>query len=288
MITLHTKQNPTVHSDESIRAEIMESLWWQQEIRWLDLDSITITVQQGIVTLSGYLNKDSNFNLIERIAHSTPGVIGVDNQLILDRDLTLRVAQALARDVRTKSFIFPVGTTHGWIRFGGEVPTREHQADVEEVTAEVPGVRGIVLLPKLPGEIQRFERHAIQPQLKARVYDDTGYAGIATQVVIQPRNRLVTHVVVSASEFTDYSVVSNEYVVPADAIEWVSQGGIFLKRNELPLNAFPVFEPADYPPAPLNWQPPYPYEVGSVRWSLREREEAQHRSDSSLSYRMQV
>lgn len=280
MITYKTKSDLLNRSDHDIQAEIYEVIWKHEAIRSVDADSFSALVGDGIVCLMGHLSKAHNRKLIEDIVHSVPGVVAVNNKLVVDDELTLQVAQALGRDIRTRPFILPVGCSHGWVRLGGEVPTRELQLVAEEVAAGVPSVRGVVMLPNVTGEKPSVEQCAFQPQLKARVYDGNGYAGIATQVVIQPRNRLVTHVVVSTSEFTDDGIVSNEHVVPADAIEWVSQGSIFLRRNALPLNAFPVFEPADYPLAPPNWQPPYPYTAGIVRWSLEEREETLNRSGS--------
>jgi osmotically-inducible protein OsmY len=263
MTTLHT----TIRSDESLGAEIMESLWRRQEIRWLDLDSLTVGVQQGVVTLSGYLNKESNFNLINKIVRSIPGVIQVDNQLIIDRNLTLRIAQALAGDARTRSLIMPVGTTHGWVRFGGAVPTCELQAVVEEVTAGVPGVRGIVSLPKLPHGKHNLERCAVQPVISAKVFGDNGQLGAVTQVIIQPRSRLVTHIVMEAQGFQNGAFFLREYLIPVDAIERVDEESVFLKRKTPSLSVIPAFDPSTYPPAHQDWQIPYPYKKGTVRWS---------------------
>lgn len=287
MTTLNTNQDSTVRPDESLRAEILEALWRRPEIRWLDIDSITVIVRQGVVTLSGHINKESNFHLISGIVESISGVIRVDNQLVVDRELTLRIAQALAEEARTKSLILPVGTVHGWVRFGGEVPTHEHQIVVEEVTAKVPGVRGIVLLPKLPRESQLQERRALQPRVSAKVYSEDGLLGTVIQVIIQPRNRLVTHVVLEAEGFENGNFFRCEYLVPADAIERVNEESVFLKRKT-PLSVVPAFDPSAYPLAPVDWQPPYPYASGMVRWSRETRESSENGSNATLTFQMQT
>jgi hypothetical protein len=92
-------------------------------------------------------------------------------------------------------------------------------------------------------------------------------------VVIQPRNRLVTHVVVDVIEGGDSGLVSKGYVVPVEAIEWVNPESIFLQRDRSTLSTFPAFDPAYYPPAPSDWQPPYPYAPGTVCWLCEEPEE---------------
>jgi hypothetical protein len=117
------------------------------------------------------------------------------------------------------------------------------------------------------------------------VYDHNRQEGIVTQVVIQPRNRLVTHAVVGTSDFQDGRFIFHEYLIPLEAMEVVNKESIFLKRNGPPLNAFPAFEASDYPPAPVDWQPPYPYTDGTVRWICEEHERAENKSSSSRLFR---
>jgi hypothetical protein len=163
------------------------------------------------------------------------------------------------------------------------VPTRELQLVAEEIAGQVPSVRGIVSLPKAPGDVRCPERHAVQPQVQAKIYDYNRQEGVISQVVIQPRNRLVIHVVVSTSGFNDGRAVSYEHLVPVEAMEVVNGESILLKRSGPPLNAFPAFESSDYPPAPADWQPPYPYMSGTVRWPCGQHEGMESLSSSSHS-----
>jgi osmotically-inducible protein OsmY len=266
MITLKTNQNSLKHSDASILAEIWKAIRQYEEIRALGMDSFSISVKKGLVLLTGHVSKKYHRNLIEEIACSMPGVNAVHNKLVVDSDLTIQVAQALSKDERTCSFIFPVSCSHGWVRLGGVVPRRELQIAAEEIAAQVPSVRGVISRPRVIGAIYETERGPIQPQIHAKTYDYNQQEGTVTQVVIQPRNRLVTHAVVSASDFHDGKFVFHEYFVPVEAMEVVNQESTILKRNGPPLKAFSAFEPSDYPPAPLNWQPPYPYTEETVRW----------------------
>jgi hypothetical protein len=169
-------------------------------------------------------------------------------------------------DERTHHFIFPVGTAHGWVRVGGVVPKRKLQLTAEEIAAQVPFVRGVLSRPRLIGKYPVTERRPIQPNIQAKVFDYNLQEGVVTQVVIQPRNRLVTHAVVSVSDFFNGKFVFREYLVPVEALEVVRKESIFLKRNGPPLDAFAVFEPLDYRLAPMNWRPPYPYTAGTVLW----------------------
>ena len=265
MITSKTQQNSLVYSDANILAEIWKAVRHYETIRALDMDNFSISVENGFVLLTGHVSKKYHRDLIEEIACTIPGVHAVHNKLVVDSDLIIQVAQALSKDERTHSLILPVGCSHGWVRLGGEVPGRDLKIAAEEIAAQVPSVRGVLSRPRLIGENPEPERLAVQPQIQAKVYDYNRQEGVVTQVVIQPRNRLVTHVVVNISDFCDGKFVFHEYFVPVEAMEVVNKESILLKRNGPPLNTFPAFEPSDYPLAPSDWQPPYPYEAGDVR-----------------------
>ena len=266
MITLKNKQNLLFYSDDSIRAEIRNRVGKHAEMRAIDGDSFSVAIRDGIVWLTGHVTKQDHRELMEEIVCSMPGVITVCNKLVVDADLTIQVAERLSKDERTRHFIFPVGCAHGWVRIGGVVPKRELQRAVEEITVQVRAVRGVLSRPRVIGEYPEMERRPVQPRVQSKIYDHNRQEGIVTQVVIQPRNRLVTHAVVKTSDFYDGKFLFYEYLVPVEALEVVNKESIFLKRPGLSLNRFPAFEPSVYPLAPSNWQPPYPYTAEDVHW----------------------
>jgi osmotically-inducible protein OsmY len=287
MITLQAKQNFLLYSDASILAEIWKAASQDAGIRALDIDSFSVSVRDGFVMLTGHLSRRYHRELIEEIACSVPGVHGIYNQLIVDTDLTIQVARMLSKDERTRHLIVPVGCGHGWVRLGGVVPRRDLQMAAEQIAAQVPFVRGVLSRPRVLGEYPETERRLIQPHIQAKVHDYNRQEGVVTQVVIQPRNRLVTHAVVSASGFQDGKFMFYEYLVPVEGMEVVNRESIDLKRNGPPLSAFPAFEPSEYPLAPSDWLPPYPYTAGVVRWPCEPFEGAEERSGSSWFFRMQ-
>ncbi len=258
-----------LRTDDGILADIWDALWKVDTFRSLDLGSLSIEVKGGEVYLDGHLAQENNRPLIESIVRSVAGVVAVHSHLVLDRDLINRVAQALAGDERTRPFILPVDAFHGWIHIGGEVPTCELQQAAEKVAAGVSGVRGVTLLPRIAGESSAIPRRPVQPRIGAVVYGKDGEVGIVTQVVIQPDNRLVTHIVVRSKELTDGNLVARETVIPLEVSDLVKNESIILQRNGPSLKAFPAFDPDEYPLAPFTWQAPYPYTAGEVRWSLK-------------------
>jgi osmotically-inducible protein OsmY len=259
-----------LRTNEGILADIWDGLWKDDAIRSTDIGSISIHVKDGEVYLHGHLAQENNRLLIESIARSVAGVVSVHNYLIVDGDLIIQVAQALARDERTRPFILPVGASHGWISLGGEMPTRELQHVAESVAGEVPDVRGVFALPRVTGENPTKPQQTVQPSIGAVVYGDIGEVGVVSQVVIRSDNRLVTHVVVHSSELIGINLVAHENVVPVSAIDLANDESIFLVRNGPSLNAYPVFDPDEYPLALFTWKAPYPYTAGEVLWSLQE------------------
>ncbi len=260
-----------VRENDCLLADVWETLWKEERLRLLDLDSLSVSIHGGEVTLTGHLCKEDNRQLIEDVVRSMPGVIGVQNSLVVDHDLAIQVAGALAIEKRTCAFNLRVTASHGWICLDGEVPTRELQLVAEEVAGRVPCVRGVIGLPQVAGEGPCAMRHPIQPQIGAAVYDLAGVAGSVTRVVIRPQNRLVTHVAVRAnSEIVAGRLTPGAYyLVPARAIELVNQDSVFLARKGPPLNAHPFFNPDDYPLAPSAWKAPYPYSAGEVCWAFQ-------------------
>lgn len=271
-MNIPTHQQSLLISDASILAEIWNDLRKYQTIRAVDMGSFTVAVDKGIVLLTGHVSKKYHRELIAEIAISLPDIHAVHNKLVVDSDLTIQIAERLAKDERTRHFILPVGCAHGWVRIGGVVPRRELQRAAEELAAQVPSVRGVLSRPRVTGEPFEAERQALQPHVNTKIYDYSKQEGVVTRVVIQPRNRLVTHVVVSAHGFDNGAIVPHEHVIPLESMEVVNPESLFIKRNEPPLNTFPAFEASKYAPPPSNWQPPYPYVAADVLWPCEQRD----------------
>lgn len=280
MIALNNRQEALANSDDNTLAEIWKAIHQYEEIRALGMDSFSISVLRGFVLLSGHVSKKYHRDLMEEIANSLPGVHAVQNKLVVDSDLTLQVAGRLSKDERTRHFVLPVGCARGWIRLGGEVPSREVQLAAEEIAGQTPFVRGVLSRPRVIGENPEPERSILQPRIKAKVYDYNRQEGVITHVMIEPRNRLVTHAVVSASDFQNGKSRVHEYLVPVEAMEVVNEESIILKRNGPPLNAYPVIELSNYPLTPSDWQPPHPYEAGLVRWTCEHHKGTEDGSSS--------
>jgi hypothetical protein len=130
----------------------------------------------------------------------------------------------------------------------------------------------VILLPDITGEHASPLRNVAQPGIGVRVYGNDGsdgIEGIVNQVVINPQNRLVTHAIVHERYPDNGRNAWFDYLISVESMLVVDLGGILLNQRTSVISRFPIFDPANYPFAPLTWQPPYPYTVGSVRWPLQ-------------------
>ncbi|MGE5251324.1 MAG: BON domain-containing protein [Bacteroidota bacterium] len=259
-------------ADAGIQTEIWLALWKAEELRSLDISSMDLKVREGQVWLIGHAVTPYHKRLAGALVEAVPGVRAVHNELVVDDELALQVAQALAADPRTRPHLIPVGASHGWIRLGGDVPSPDVRQAAEEGAASIPGVRGVLALPHLadqtgPARLKsRPVRCSLQPQTGDRVYAKDGPAGSVAEVIINPRSRLVSQVVVDGRFEAGGQYVTGKFVVPAEALEPASRGSLFLSDSLAELAARPAFHEADFPPGPPHWRPPYPYEPGTVRW----------------------
>ncbi len=271
------KQNQS--EDAGIQAEAWMALWKADDLRSLDINSLDLIVHDGDMWLIGHVVNAYHRQLAESLVKAVRGVNRLYNELVADSDLVIEVAQALAADGRTRSYVFPVGAFHGWIHLGGQSPTQGVRSAAEEVAARVPTVRGVVTLPHLPNDngstcVESGKGNCqIQPQIGDQVYARDGLAGKVVGVIINPRNRLVAHVVVAADFESKGQTMRGEFRVPAEAVNHANEGSLFLSDSLRDLVLHPVFDEADFPPAPPEWRPPYPYTRGTVRWLIERSEE---------------
>ncbi len=104
-----------------------------------------VQARGGTVRLVGHVRTQVSKETAERVARQVPGVQNVKNELWVDTDLEIAVAQALANDPRTVKG-FPgilVGSAFGEIFLKGAVASPEIKSAASEIAAKVPGVREV-------------------------------------------------------------------------------------------------------------------------------------------------
>jgi osmotically-inducible protein OsmY len=130
--------------DESLEQAVRDALaryaplqMWQH--------SIAMQAGEGTVVLNGNVRSQAEKEIAEKLARSVKGVTSVENQLIVDGDLEVALAQALGVDARTNS-AFPgilVGVVFGTAFLKGRVASEDVKKAAGEITSQVTGVQRV-------------------------------------------------------------------------------------------------------------------------------------------------
>ncbi len=104
--------------------------------------SIQVQAKAGTVVLTGAVRSQSDKEIAGKSAQGVKGVTAVENQLVVDSDLELAIAQALAADSRTLAG-FPgilIGVVFGVAYLKGTAPTAEIKKAAGEIASQIAGV----------------------------------------------------------------------------------------------------------------------------------------------------
>ena len=105
---------------------------------------IAVTVNNGTVTLSGYVPSTSIKDMAAILAGSVDGVSEVVNDLLADPELERSVALALAQDERTRPWFIRVRAEGGHVQLQGELPDDQAIETALEVARKVKGPKKVV------------------------------------------------------------------------------------------------------------------------------------------------
>jgi osmotically-inducible protein OsmY len=259
---------PEERSDPILIIEVKRGLREERILREAQTGGIHVSARYGYISLNGYVPDSSQKARAEKAACRILGVLGVENRLVVDRDLKIAATKAVAQipDVPMKSIF--VGAHNGFITLKGEVPSLESRRAAEELAGDVHQIRAVLNTLRIPGLAVEFpEPHALQPSIGARVYATNLVLGHIKQVIVNPVNRLVTAILVDGmfSEsrgtrrhwFFDDVIVQRKVVIPVHTIQHMTDTAVFL---EVAASQFEDFNPASIALPDINWQPPYPYQ----------------------------
>jgi osmotically-inducible protein OsmY/uncharacterized protein YrrD len=273
-------QLPPYRPDSAIAADVDQALWSDEVIRALDIETIDVAVHDGVVTLRGYATTPTSKAQAERAARQVPGVLRVENEIVTDAEVVTAVAQALGRDERTRRAQIFVHADHGIVTLYGEIENPDVRTAAEEIAAGVPQVRGVINDIRTPGvAVDPARQRVLQPRIGQHVYAEDGFLGHVERVIISPRHRRVTAFVVRGSlsdpertgastQLGDMPPEERRVVIPIEAVDDVTAGGVMLKISGADATRCPDFDPNDFVAPDAVWQPPYPYRHADVLLDL--------------------
>lgn len=145
-----TQSPETQISDSAITAKVEAKLAADPEINPFNVD---VDTNEGIVTLSGAVEKSYAREEAERLAENTDGVLGVRNDItIRDRDMGERIDDAwIVTKIKTKitadpelnPFNINVDSKDGVVTLDGRVKTAADAEEAAKLARDTEGVRSV-------------------------------------------------------------------------------------------------------------------------------------------------
>jgi osmotically-inducible protein OsmY len=127
-------------TDWEIKQAVMDQLAADPTLRAAQR-SITVEVEDQVVTLRGYATNSSQTERVAQLIRSIPGVLQIDRKLITDEDLSRAVTDAIRRNPATSAAQVQVSAHDGTVDITGEARDRSVARAVDRVASQVPGVQ---------------------------------------------------------------------------------------------------------------------------------------------------
>jgi hypothetical protein len=220
-------------------------------------------------------------------------VLALENELVLDQDLMIDVAQALGSNELTQSERISVGAQHGFVTLNGHVDSAATREAAGEMAASVSQVRGMINELQAPNVVIKPEKHPfLQPRIGQRVAATDMHLGQVEKVIINPCNRRVTALVTRGCfpepRYHDNYRMPDEVpqqesslVIPIDAVRHVTDSYVLLEVSGADAALYRSFDPADFISPATDWQPPYPYRWEQVLFDGQRLEEPKSKTGST-------
>lgn len=139
-------------TDEQIQRDVLDELKWDARV---NPNEIGVSVKDGVVTLTGWVDSYSKKIAAEEAAHRVRGVRAVANDIDVrlpsssertDADIAAAATRALEWDALIPIDRIKVTVSKGWVTLSGEVDWHFQKEDAERVVSRISGVRGVTNL----------------------------------------------------------------------------------------------------------------------------------------------
>ncbi|HSP16550.1 MAG TPA: BON domain-containing protein [Thermoanaerobaculia bacterium] len=135
--------------DLELRQDVLEELEFDPSV---DARTIGVSVEEGIVTLTGHVASYAERTSAEKIVKRVTGVEGVANELGVslpalaerdDTDIARSAANALEWNASIPRDRIKASVTKGWITLDGDVDWHYQKRAAEDTVRNLTGVRGV-------------------------------------------------------------------------------------------------------------------------------------------------
>ena len=142
----------STRTDEEIQRDVLEELKWDTTVK---PNEVGVSVKDGIVTLTGWVDSYLKKIHAEEAAHRVRGVKAVVNDIEVrlpsaaertDQDVAAAALRALEWDAAIPSGAVTLTVSKGWVTLKGEVEYAFQKRDAERAVQRLTGVRGVTNL----------------------------------------------------------------------------------------------------------------------------------------------
>ncbi|WP_326556467.1 BON domain-containing protein [Micromonospora sp. NBC_01796] len=144
-----TSARTITRSDEEIQRDVLDELEWEPRVQ---PNEIGVTVQEGVVTLTGWVDNYAKKWAAERSAHRINRVRAVANDIEVrlpssaersDGDIALAATRALEWDAFVPVGNLDVTVSNGWVVLRGDVGWEYQKRAAERTVRRLASVRGV-------------------------------------------------------------------------------------------------------------------------------------------------
>lgn len=136
-----------VRTDQEIQKDVLAELKWDAQVQ---PNEIGVSVKDGIVTLTGWVDSYLKKWTAEEAAHRVSGVKAVANDIEIklatertDADIAEAAVHALEWDAFVPYDKVQVTVSKGWVTLKGDVEWQYQKQDAERVVRRLSGVKGV-------------------------------------------------------------------------------------------------------------------------------------------------
>ena len=150
-------------TDAEIQAEVLSELKWEPRVQ---APEIGVTVKDGVVTLTGWVDSFTKRWAAEEAAHRVRGVKAVANDIEVrlsssaertDSEIAAAAVRALQWDALLVPETIDVTVSKGWITLKGTVDWQYKKHEAERVVRNLAGVKGVSNLIEVRPKVQASE-----------------------------------------------------------------------------------------------------------------------------------
>jgi osmotically-inducible protein OsmY len=168
-------------SDIALRQRIVDELEWEPS---LDAVHIGVLVEDGVVTLTGYVHSYAERATAEQVAARTKGVKAVAQELQVrlahnqkrdDDQIARRALKIIAWSTTVPDDKVKLRVEKGWITLSGEVEWNYQKADAEAAVRKLSGVIGVTNRISVRPHVDVVDvKHRIEEALRRNAQLDAG------------------------------------------------------------------------------------------------------------------